>query len=80
MKKKKIKKSEMIWSYDLICPIHELDTNAGKAEEVFVCAPEGICKKESKSMVIENLASYLNKHGKKVGNSFRCSHRKLAYY
>lgn len=66
MKKKNNKKSEMIWSYDFdFVPYTELDTNAGKAEEVFVCAPEGICKKESKSMVIENLASYLNKHGKK---------------
>lgn len=66
MKKKEDKKSGIRWSYDFdFIPYAQLDTNADKAENVFVCAPEGICKKESKSAVIENLANYLDKRGKK---------------
>lgn len=66
MKKKNDKKSKIGWSYDFdFIPYTDLDTNGSRAEEVFVCAPEGICKKESKSAVIENLAFYLDKRGKK---------------
>lgn len=60
------KKSSGKWKYDFdFIPYEAIDTAAEKVEEVFICAPTGICQKENKSSVIENLSSYLNKRGEK---------------